>query len=191
MKNNDQTYLIKIIELVTNGLPKFAYKQLTQQISTENAVTIIEFIKCLKTEINPSDGYKNLVIRSLITFIKYFKTSDFKQLTRDDIITYLDSLRKSEEADPSHKWIGTYNLRRQIFLKFFKWLYNPTEEAKKRKIPEVMLDVPILKRKEYSIYKPDDLWTPEDDQIFLKYCPDKRIQCLLFHEIHRQDQVRF
>jgi integrase/recombinase XerD len=188
LKNKDQTDLIKSIELVTNDLPNFVYKQLTQQISTENAITIIEFIKCQKTEINPSDGYKNLVIESLIIFIRYFKNKNFKQLTRDDIVTYLDSLRKSEEADQSHKWIGTYNLRKQILLKFFKWLYNPTEEAKKRKIPEVMRDIPMLKRREHSIYKPDDLWTAEDDQIFLKYCPDKRIQC--YHTISRDASTR-
>ena len=27
-----------------------------------------------------------------------------------------------------------------------------------------MRDIPQLKRKEQSIYKPDDLWTQEDDQ---------------------------
>jgi integrase len=188
LRNKDQTNLIESIKLVTNDLPKFAYKHLTQQISIENAATIIEFIKCQKTEINPSDGYKNLVIRTLIIFIKYFKSKNFKQLTRDDIISYLDSLRKSEETDPSHKWIGTYNLRRQIFLKFFKWLYNPIKEAKKRKIPEVMRDIPTLKRREHSIYKPDDLWTAEDDQIFLKYCRDKRIEC--YHTISRDASTR-
>ena len=46
----------------------------------------------------------------------------------------------------------------------------------------------MLKRKEQSIYKPDDLWTPEDDQIFLKYCPDKRIQC--YHAISRDTSAR-
>jgi hypothetical protein len=150
LRSKDQTDLIESIKLVTNGLPKFAYKQLTQQISTENAVTIIEFIKCQKTEINPSDSYKNLAIRSLIILIKYFKSKNFKQLTRINIINYLDSLRKTEQVDPTHKWIGTYNLRRQLFLKFIKWLHDPTEEAKKRKIPEVMRDIPSLKRKEQS-----------------------------------------
>jgi hypothetical protein len=115
LRNKAQTDLIesiKHITNVTNGLPKFAYKQLTQQISTENAVTIIEFIKCQKTEINLSDTYKSLVITSLITLIRYFKNKNFKQLTRVDIINYLDSLRKSEEVDPIHKWIRTYNLKK-------------------------------------------------------------------------------
>ena len=187
MENKDQIDLIENIKYITNGLPKFAYKQLTQ-ISTENAVTIIEFIKCQKTESNPSDGYKNLVIKSLITLIKFFENKHFKQLTRGDIINYLDSLRKSEEADPTHKWIGTYNLRRGLFLKFFKWLYDPIGGAKIRQIPEVMRDISLLKRKEQSIYKPDDLWSPEDDRVFLKYCPDKRIQC--YHAISRDTSAR-
>ena len=187
LRTKDQTDLIESINHITNDLPRFVYKQLSQ-ISTENAVTIIEFIKCQKTESNLSDSTKNLVIRSLITLIKYFMNKNFKQLTRFDIINYLDSLRKSEDADPTHKWIGTYNLRRQLFLKFFKWLYDPTGEAKKRHIPEIMRDILLLKRKEQSIYKPDDLWSPEDDQIFLKYCSDKRMQC--YHAISRDTSAR-
>jgi site-specific recombinase XerD len=185
--NKEKTDLIESIDCIASGLPKFVCKQLAQQISTENAVTIIEFIKCQKTESNLSDSTKNLVIRSLIMLVRYIK-KNFKQLTRIDIVNYLDSLRKSEEVDPTHKWIGTYNLRRQLFLKFFKWLYHSTEEAKKRKIPEVMRDIPLLKRKEQSIYKPDDLWIPEDDRMFLKYCPDKRIQC--YHVISRDTSAR-
>jgi integrase/recombinase XerD len=188
LRNKDQTDLIGSINHIANGLPRFVYQQLTEQISPENAVTIIEFIKCQKTESNLLDSTKSLVIRALITLVKYIPNRNFKKLTRVDIINYLDSLRKPEETDPTHGWIGTYNLKRQLFLKFFKWLYYPTEKAEKRKIPEVMRDIPMLKRKEQSIYKPDDLWTPEDDRIFLKYCPDKRIQC--YHVISRDTSAR-
>lgn len=51
-----------------------------------------------------------------------------------------------------------------------------------------MRDIPQLKRKELSIYKPDDLWTIEDDRIFLKYCSDKRIQC--YHALSRDTSAR-
>jgi len=187
-RDNDRTSLFESIENITSGLHKFVYKQLTTQISTENANIIVKYIQYQKTEINLSDTYRLLVITSLITLVRYFKNKKFRKLTRADIINYLDSFRKSEEADPAHKWIGTYNLRRQLFLKFFKWLYDPIEEAKKRHIPEVMRDIPKLKRKEQSIYKPDDLWSQEDDQIFLKYCPDKRIQC--YHAISRDTSAR-
>jgi hypothetical protein len=97
LRNKDQTDLIESINQNTNGLPKFAYKQLIQQISTENAVTIIEFIKCQKTEINPSDSYKSLVIRSLIILIKYFKSKKFKHIQESILLIILivyESLKK-------------------------------------------------------------------------------------------------
>ncbi|HEY9388057.1 MAG TPA: hypothetical protein VIP70_13530 [Nitrososphaeraceae archaeon] len=31
-------------------------------------------------------------------------------MTRQDILAFLDSYRKTDAADPLHKWIGTYNL---------------------------------------------------------------------------------
>ena len=156
-------------------------------VSTENAIKIAKYIISQKTEVNLSDNYRKSVVTCLITLSRYFTNKSFSQLTRSDIINYLDSLRNLL-TDPAHKWIGTYNLRRQLFLKFFKWLYYPTEEATKRQIPDVMCDIPLLKRKEQSIYKPDDLWSPEDDHIFLKYCPDKRIQC--YHSIARDTSAR-
>ena len=102
----------------------------------------------------------------------------FLQMTRDDVLTYLGKSRKPEDIDPMHKWIGTYNLRRGYLLRFFKRLYNPNLEPNKRPIPQhVIGNIPSFKRKEKSIYKPTDLWTEEDDSLFLKYCPSKRDRC--------------
>lgn len=143
--NQDQIDIIKSIDNATERLQKYVHKQLIQ-ISTGNAIFITKYIECQKIEINLSDNYRHTVITCLITLSRYFKNKNFKQLTRLNIINYLNSLRKSEEADPTHKWIGTYNLRKKIFLKFFKWLYHPAKEAPKRPVPEVMRDIPSLKR---------------------------------------------
>jgi hypothetical protein len=67
--------------------------------------------------------------------------------------------------------------------RFFKWLYYPVIEPDKRPKPEVIDNIPQLRRKEKSIYKPTDLWTPEEDLLFLKYCPSKRMKC--YHVIAR------
>ena len=56
-------------------------------------------------------------------------------------------------------------------------MYSPNIESKKRPIPTLVGNIPALKRKEQSIYKPTDLWTAEDDLLFLKYCPSMRIKC--------------
>jgi hypothetical protein len=39
-------------------------------------------------------------------------------------------------------------------MRFFKWLFNPDIEQKKRPKPSVIENIPQLKRKEKSIYKP-------------------------------------
>jgi len=109
-------------------------------------------------------------------------------MSRDDICRYLDSHRRSEESDPLHKWISTYNLRRTYLLRFFKWLYYPELEQKKRPLPAVAANIASFKRKEQSIYKPTDLWTEEDDLLFLKYCPNKRDRC--YHMVARDSSSR-
>jgi integrase len=58
----------------------------------------------------------------------------------------------------------------------------------KRPKPEVVQNIPQLKRKEKSIYKPTDLWTPEDDSLFLKYCPNTRDRC--YHAMSRDSAAR-
>ena len=65
-----------------------------------------------------------------------------------------------------------------LFLKFFKWLYNPNEpDPKKRETPDCMKGIKQLPRKEISAYKPDDMRTNQEHAIFLKYCPNLRDRC--------------
>ena len=150
-------------------------------ISPENASIISEYIKAMKTEINSSDNYRRDNIRILCIFSKYNKNKPFKMITRNNIISFLDNYRRPEAADPLHKWIGTYNLFKIYLLRFFKWLYYPDIDPHNRPKPDVIDNIPQLKRKEHSIYKPTDLWTTEDNLLFLKYCPTGRLRC--FHAI--------
>jgi integrase len=52
----------------------------------------------------------------------------------------------------------------------------------------VVENIAQLKRKEKSIYKPSDLWTQQDDLLFLKYCPSKRDKC--YHAVSRDTSCR-
>ena len=143
----------------------------------------------MKNEINLSDGYRKLNIYVLHRISKFFNNRKlYKEFTREDVLQYLDSLRKPEASDPLHKWIGTYNIYRTLFIRFFKWLYYPDIEQKKRPKPSVIENIPLLKRREQSIYKPSDLWTFEDDLLFLKYCPSAREKC--YHTISRDLSCR-
>jgi integrase/recombinase XerD len=155
----------------------------------ENVLTICDYISSLKSEINPSDNYRRGTIVSLCTFSTFFKnTKPFKEIAREDVLSFLDSFRKIESVDPLHRWIGTYNLYRIHLMRFFKWLYSPNIEQMKRPKPSIIENIPQLKRKEKSIYKPTDLWTPEDDSLFLKYCPNARDRC--YHAMSRDSAAR-
>jgi hypothetical protein len=121
-------------------------------------------------------------------------------MTRDDVLSYLDNNRKLENDDPLHKWIGSYNVKRMTLFRFFKWLqYQNVDSSKRRselseleRKPECIIGIPQLKRKEISCYKPSDLWTQDDDLLFLKWVTNKRIdatiQCL---EICQQGHMRY
>jgi hypothetical protein len=75
-------------------------------------------------------------------------------MTRQDIIDFLERLRKPESVDMLHQWVGSYENNRIVLLRFFKWLYYPDIKANKRSKPSVMDNIPRIKRKETSIYKP-------------------------------------
>jgi integrase/recombinase XerD len=185
---NNKEVINRKIDLATAGLHRFVSKHLTQDISSQNALTVSEYVLSMKNETNISDSYREMTIRILYSICKSVRYKDLVNITREDVLHYLDNLRRSETSDPFHKWIGTYNLRRTILLRFFKWLSYPNEEPKKRKIPAIMENIPTLKRREQSTYKPADLWTVEDDILFLKYCPSKRDKC--YHAISRDTSCR-
>jgi integrase len=171
-------WLDRKIEEATVGLqPEFSRD--LHSISEENALTIANYILAMRAEINLSNAYRWSNICILCKFSNYHENKSFSDINRDDILSFLDSLRKPEASDLLHKWIGTYNLYRVDLLRFFKWLYYPDLEPDKRPRPKIIENIQQLKRKEKSIYKPTDLWTVEDDLLFLKYCPSKRIKC--FH----------
>jgi hypothetical protein len=73
-------------------------------------------------------------------------------MTKHDILEYLNNLRKSSLEDPGNKWVGTYNGRQMILLKFFKWLYCPEEDYRNRSTPHCMQGVRKLPRKEKTSY---------------------------------------
>jgi integrase len=184
---NDPLFEQKL-ELATEGLEPHFLEHLKTKISPDNALIISKYILSMRIEISLSNNYKRAIISSLKLLSEFLGNKPFEDMTRDDIISFLDSLRKDDSEDVMHKWIGSYNLRLTFFMRFFKWLYHPNMESSKRPKSTVIENIPLLKRKEQSIYKPSDLWTITDDLLFLKYCPSKRIKC--YHAMSRDTSCR-
>jgi hypothetical protein len=173
------------IENATEGLSSNCFGHLFNRV----LLTICDYISSIRSEINPSNNYRKDTIISLCNLSIFFKNAKpFREITREDSLSFLDSYRKTEGVDPLHKWIGTYNTYRVQLMRFFKWLYSPHIEQKKRPKPPVIDNIAKLKRKEKSIYKPTDLWTAEDDSLFLKYCPNPRDKC--YHAMSRDSAAR-
>ena len=80
-----------------------------------------------------------------------------------------------------------------VFMKFFRWLYNPDEpDHRKRITPPCMVGIKSLPRREKSPYKPEDIWTAADHAIFLKYCPTLGINVgIRWSMIHLQDPTSY
>ncbi len=153
----------------------------------QNPIVIEQYIAARITEVNLAQSTQKTVRDTLNRFSKHVKKG-FKDLNRDDIISYLNSLRKSETDDPNHKWKGTYNLSLVLISTFIKWFHYPQVEHTERPTPEILLNIKQVKKKEKSAYKPSDMWTQEDDIIFLKYCSSERDRC--YHAISRDTSAR-
>jgi hypothetical protein len=145
------------LELATDGLEPHFLEHLKTKISPDNALTITKYILAMRVETSLSNNYRRTIISSLKLLSEFLSNKVFDDMTRDDVISFLDSLRKDDSEDLMHKWIGGYNLRLTILTRFFKWLYYQIMEPSKRPKPHVIENIWSLKRKEPSIYKPSDL----------------------------------
>jgi integrase/recombinase XerD len=158
-------------------------------VTGDNAQTIVDYDTAMKAEASSySPNYRRSIIAAICRLSKFHKNKPFKDMTRNDMIAFLDSLEESDEADPLHKWIGTYNLYNGYLFKFFKWYLSSNIKKEHRPKPAIMDNIAKKRRKEISIYKPSDLWSPEDDLLFLKYCPSKREKC--YHMVARDTSAR-
>jgi hypothetical protein len=96
--SNDNVLFDRKIENITAGLQLHYVKQL-KDIHPKNALIIIDYIHALKTEINLSDNYRSLNIFLLCRISRFCNNQLFKQLSRQDLLSYLNSIRKPEQSD--------------------------------------------------------------------------------------------
>lgn len=118
----------------------------------------------MKREINISNSYVKQ-ISYILKFEQFLVTNNSKNIlnwkkpSQQDIVSFLDSVRKPEPLDPYHKWIGTYNTYFITLLGFFKWLYYPDLEPSKRPKPPCINGISVLRQKEKSKYRATDMWS--------------------------------
>jgi len=88
----------------------------------------------MKREVNPRLSYKKSTLQIIVELSKTIGIEKkFVDMTRDDVLSYLDRCRKLENEDPLHKWIGSYNTKLVVLSRFFKWLHYPDIDDPKRR----------------------------------------------------------
>lgn len=146
-----------------------------------------QYLMAMRIEGNCNTHYEKDISHT-INSLERFVNKDIRRVTTEDVVKFLNHFKKPEELDPLHKSIGTYNIHLGRLIRFFKWVYYPDLPPSQRPRPPIVANLRTIKRKEKSIYKPTDIWTQDDDLIFLKYCPSKRDRC--YHAIARDSSCR-
>ena len=181
IKTEYELLIIKI-DSITQTCTKTYFNSILKnlaKVNPENANIICDYIIAEETEINIKNSTKESRIK-VITWLSNFYNNkkSLKQMIKQDILDYLNTLRKPISEDSTQRWIGSYNGRQIILNKFFRWLYNSDEaDHRNRQTPACMKGIKQLPRKEKTPYSPSDLWELREHAIFLKYCPSIRDRC--------------
>jgi integrase len=178
-QTDDDPNLDRKLDLVVEGARPHVREHMLTRITVVNCKTIIAYILALQAENNPSQAYRIHIVFILMQLAKFHNPKSFQDMTRDDIIQFLDRLRKPESVDPLHKWQGSYGNNLRILKPFFRQYLR---------MPDVVDNLAPPRRKEITTYKPTDLWTEADDLLFCKYCPSKRDRA--YHMVARDVGVR-
>jgi len=133
------------LDVITSGAGPFVKEHLLTKITRENCLTIVNYMLAMQTEVSPSQTYRIDTILKLKYFAEFHNPKSCEDMTRQDVVDFLDSLRKPEQIDPLHKWVGTYETYRIVLLRFFKWLHQPDIPQNKRSKPAVIENIPDQK----------------------------------------------
>lgn len=192
--SKDDFLLQKKLENATEGIRR-AWRLKIASLTDQDKLLIADFINDFQNTENIRFGTRRVYLMNLFLLIRSAQSrfdkepSVLKAITKADIEAYLYGLRKSTITDPDQGWISTYNQRLTTFLKFYKWLnYRHISPSRLRPKPALLEGIPFLQRKELTPVKASDLWTQEEDKVFLKYCDDDRMK--LFHTMADDTSAR-
>jgi hypothetical protein len=113
------------IKAATEGMPKACYTKLLR-LGNGNGVIIADYL--IKYKLEATKGVKDSTRATVCNNLELFArrvNKPFIDLTRDDVLGYLDGLKKPEDKDPRQKWKSVATLYSTHITQFFKWLYYP------------------------------------------------------------------
>lgn len=119
IENNKIEELKRKIDTITRYQKPYISKMLNELLLQNpiNVEIICNYIIAEQNEINMKESTKETKIKRIIHLSKFFSNKkSFYDMTKENILDYLNNLKKPSSIDPTHKSIGTWNARQMLFL---------------------------------------------------------------------------
>jgi hypothetical protein len=81
----------------------------------DNVDILYNYIVAQQNEQNIKESTVEGILKKLVWLSSYLGHKSFSETIKEDLLDYLNSIKKPPELDPSHKSIGTYNGRQMVF----------------------------------------------------------------------------
>lgn len=97
--DNDETEGPLFYQRLNNaldGLEPYFMDHVKNKVSKTNALTIADYVLAMRVETNLSTNHRRGVITTLKLLSGYLEKRPFRKMTREDILSFLDSVRKPE-----------------------------------------------------------------------------------------------
>jgi integrase/recombinase XerD len=152
-----------------------------QNISNSKNIEIInEFLEYMKNN-GSSEHHQNNNLKVVIAFGNFIgKDNSFLDITKDQVLEFLNTKVKSYDEDPDKRWITTWNNYLNRLRLFYRWLYNHEKgtDHDNWQTPE-FIQIKNKKSKRVSPYLENEIWEKEELLSIIKFEPHKRNKAAL------------
>ena len=141
----------------------------------------LEFKDWLVDEQDNSERNWLNYFKVLVLFSDYIGSKKLEDVTKDDVISFLDKRKKSIEIDPDKKWVVTWNHYLHRLIGFYRWMDNHSKniDMDDWETPEPVCSIKRKKNKRISSYSPNDVWSIDELLLAVKYCTNIRDKTIL------------
>lgn len=147
----------------------------------ENRTTVSQFVDFMQ-ETDTSEKYRRVNLIVVILFAKYLGHKKLSEvIKKEEIIAFLDNLKKDSTIDPDKKWIRSWNDYLQRIKYFMRWFHNHKDPSLSVSDWQTPSFAQIKKKKtsRTSPYAESELWEREDLMAVVKYELHKRNKAAL------------
>jgi hypothetical protein len=103
LDNNNDPNFDRKLDIITTGARPHIKEHLLRKITRENCKIIVDYVLALLTEVGPAETYRIDTIGKLKQLAEFHNPKSFREMTRQDVIDFLERLRRPDAVDPMHQ----------------------------------------------------------------------------------------